>query len=61
MFNRKFPSCNHSISDGFTMTVSEGPCSDGMSDAIWSDRVQIAFAQGVYKGCGGDREEDRGF
>ncbi|MCC4232113.1 membrane-like protein [Sphingobium soli] len=49
------------LGDGFTMTISEGPCSDGMSDALWSDRVQIAFAQGVYKGCGGDREEDRGF
>lgn len=38
------------------MTVAPGPCSDGMSDAIWSDRVQIAFAEGTLKGCGGDRD-----
>ncbi|PHQ64371.1 MAG: membrane-like protein [Sphingobium sp.] len=43
--------------DGFTMTVSEGPCSDGMSDAIWSDRVQISFGQGTLKGCGGVRDD----
>lgn len=49
------------LGDGFTMAISQGPCSDGMSDALWSDRVQIAFAQGVLKGCGGIREEDRGF
>ena len=38
-----------------TMTVTEGPCSDGMSDSIWSDRAQIAFADGALKGCGGER------
>lgn len=43
--------------DGFAMAVTPGPCSDGMSDAIWSDRVQIAFAAGTLKGCGGAREE----
>lgn len=42
--------------DGFTLTATPGPCSDGMSDAIWSDRVQIAFADGTLKGCGGIRE-----
>lgn len=45
--------------DGFTLTATEGPCSDGMSDAIWSDRVQIAFGEGTLKGCGGIREEMR--
>ena len=43
--------------DGFAMTLTEGPCSDGMSDAIWSDRVQLAFADGVLKGCGGLRDD----
>jgi uncharacterized membrane protein len=42
--------------EGFTATVTAGPCSDGMSDAVWSDRVQIAFAEGTLKGCGGARE-----
>lgn len=46
--------------DGFAMTVREGPCEDGMSDAIWSDRVQIAFGDGTLKGCGGEREGDDG-
>lgn len=49
--------------DGFAMTVTPGPCSDGMSDAIWSDRVQIAYGDGTLKGCGGERhapsEDDR--
>ena len=48
------------IGDGFSMTVSEGPCSDGMSDAVWSDHVAIAFGEGTLKGCGGDREDDEG-
>jgi uncharacterized membrane protein len=45
--------------DGFTLTATEGPCNDGMSDAIWSDRVQIAFRDGTFKGCGGLREDMR--
>lgn len=45
------------IGEGFSLTATEGPCSDGMSDAIWSDRVQIAFGEGTLKGCGGDRHE----
>ncbi|SEJ90062.1 hypothetical protein SAMN05518849_11757 [Sphingobium sp. AP50] len=45
------------VGDGFTLTATEGPCSDGMSEAIWSDRVQIAFADGTLKGCGGMRED----
>jgi len=45
--------------EGFTMTLSEGPCSDGMSDAIWSDQVAIAFGEGTLKGCGGRREDRR--
>lgn len=43
--------------DGFAMTISEGPCSDGMSDAIWRDRVAVAFGDGVLKGCGGEQDE----
>lgn len=42
---------------GFSMTVTEGPCSDGMSDALWSDRVSLSFGEGILKGCGGEREE----
>lgn len=47
--------------DGFSMIVSEGPCGDGMSDAIWSDRVQVAFEDGTLKGCGGERGGGDGF
>ncbi|SCW59602.1 Uncharacterized membrane protein [Sphingobium faniae] len=47
------------LGETFSMTVSEGPCSDGMSDSIWSDRVQVAFGEGTLKGCGGERD-DRG-
>jgi len=43
--------------EGFAMTISDGPCSDGMSDALWSDRVSVAFADGALKGCGGERDE----
>ncbi|WCP13646.1 hypothetical protein sphantq_02075 [Sphingobium sp. AntQ-1] len=42
---------------GFAMMLTQGPCSDGMSDAIWSDRVQVAFGEGTLKGCGGARDE----
>jgi uncharacterized membrane protein len=45
------------LADGFTMTATEGPCSDGMSDAVWSDRVTLAFGEGTLKGCGGVRED----
>lgn len=43
--------------EGFAMTINDGPCSDGMSDALWSDRVAVAFRDGVLKGCGGERDE----
>lgn len=43
------------VGEGFALTATQGPCSDGMSDAIWSDSVQIAFADGTLKGCGGDQ------
>ncbi len=46
--------------DGFSMSITPGPCSDGMSNAMWSDRVQIAFAEGTLKGCGGEREDLEG-
>ncbi|MFC3439874.1 membrane-like protein [Sphingobium rhizovicinum] len=45
------------VGDGFALSATEGPCSDGMSEAIWSDRVQISFADGTLKGCGGMRED----
>lgn len=45
------------LGDGFTLTLTEGPCSDGMSDAVWSDRVAVAFAEGTLKGCGGERDD----
>ena len=45
------------MGDGFSMMATQGPCSDGMSDAIWSDRVSIAFSGGTLKGCGGLRDE----
>ena len=44
------------MGDGFAMTVTEGPCSNGMSDALWSDRVQLSFGEGVLKGCGGIKD-----
>lgn len=43
--------------DGFAMTLTPGPCSDGMSDSVWSDRVAIAFGEGTLKGCGGLRDD----
>lgn len=46
------------VGDGFTMIVTEGPCSDGMSDSVWSDRVSVAFGGGTLKGCGGERDEE---
>ena len=46
------------IGEGFSLTATEGPCSDGMSDVLWSDRVQIAFGEGTLKGCGGIREDE---
>lgn len=52
------------LGEGFAMTIAEGPCSDGMSDAVWSDQVSVAFGEGTLKGCGGDRqdpEDDGGF
>ncbi|QGP79659.1 membrane-like protein [Sphingobium sp. CAP-1] len=45
------------LGEGFAMTLTAGPCSDGMSDALWSDRVQVSFGEGALKGCGGEREE----
>ncbi|GGA04478.1 hypothetical protein GCM10019071_38900 [Sphingobium fuliginis] len=45
------------LGEGFSMTVTEGPCSDGMSDAVWSDRVAVAFGEGTLNGCGGLRDD----
>ena len=44
--------------EGLSIMVTAGPCSDGMSYALWSDRVAIAFGEGVLKGCGGAREDE---
>ena len=41
--------------DGIVMTATPGTCSDGMSDDAWSDRVQVALADRILKGCGGMR------
>jgi uncharacterized membrane protein len=43
--------------DGLSMRIKPGPCSDGMSDAIWSDSVQVATGDGTLKGCGGMRDD----
>lgn len=45
------------LADGFAMAVTEGPCSDGMSDAHWADSVALSFGEGTLKGCGGVRED----
>lgn len=45
------------LADGFSMTVTDGPCNDGMSDAHWADRVALSFGEGTLKGCGGVRED----
>ncbi|EQB06066.1 hypothetical protein L288_11420 [Sphingobium quisquiliarum P25] len=45
------------LGEGFAMTITPGPCSDGMSDAIWSDQVSVAFGEGTLNGCGGDRQD----
>lgn len=46
------------VGEGLTMVVTPGPCSDGMSDAVYADRVQVAFGEGTFKGCGGPRVDD---
>ncbi len=46
------------IGEGLTLMATPGPCSDGMSDALYADRVQVAFGEGTLKGCGGPRVDD---
>ncbi len=37
-----------------TITIAPGPCSDGMSDHVWRDKVIITVADGTrVRGCGG--------
>lgn len=37
-----------------TISISPGPCSDGMSDHVWQDRVTVAVSGGrTARGCGG--------
>ena len=45
------------LAEGFAMTVTDGPCSDGMSDAHWADSVALSFGEGTLKGCGGVRTD----
>lgn len=46
--------------DVIQMTVTRGDCSDGMSDFTYADRVQVALAGTVLKGCGGARSGGEG-
>lgn len=46
------------LGEGFALVITQGPCSDGMSDAVWSDRAQLSVADAVLKGCGGTRAAD---
>jgi uncharacterized membrane protein len=46
------------VGEGLTLLVTPGPCSDGMSDALYADRTQLAFGEGTLKGCGGPRVDD---
>ncbi|HVF82849.1 MAG TPA: META domain-containing protein [Sphingomicrobium sp.] len=37
-----------------TVTIAPGPCSDGMSDHVWRDKVTVAVLGGrTARGCGG--------
>lgn len=46
------------VGEGLTLLVTPGPCSDGMSDALYADKTQLAFGEGTLKGCGGPRVDD---
>ena len=36
------------------ITIASGPCSDGMSNHVWRDKVTVALASGgAARGCGG--------
>lgn len=37
---------------GIQLTATPGPCSDGMSDRSYGERVQLSTPDGVMKGCG---------
>ena len=42
-----------------TVTIAPGPCSDGMSDKVWRDKVTVAIAGGrTAEGCGGGEVAD---
>jgi len=42
-----------------TITIARGPCSDGMSDKVWRDKVTVAVAGGrTAQGCGGGEVVD---
>lgn len=36
-----------------SITIAPGPCSDGMSDKVWRDKVIVNAAGDVVHGCGG--------
>lgn len=43
-----------SRSGRLAITIARGPCSDGMSDKVWSDKVTVTVAGGrTAEGCGG--------
>ena len=42
-----------------TITIASGPCSDGMSDKVWRDKVTVAVGGGrTAEGCGGGEVAD---
>lgn len=47
---------NRYSGEGIQMTLAAGPCSDGMSDRIYPEKVQIALSGAVLKGCGGEAQ-----
>jgi uncharacterized membrane protein len=48
------PTAGSMRSGRLTVTIGAGPCSDGMSDHLWQDRVAVAVAGGrTARGCGG--------
>jgi uncharacterized membrane protein len=45
--------------DGIQMALSQGPCSDGMSERYYPETIQIALSGAVLKGCGGEPLPER--
>lgn len=53
---RSFGNGTRYESAAFTVDISPGPCSDGMSDFVYPDSVRVAFegAEPPLMGCGGE-------